>query len=156
MTDLALHWDDIALAGDLRLVDGALETDDGLRTAILISLFSDARAGDDDALPEPGADRRGWWGNAFPAVSGDAGNPLGSLLWLLERAKTTQGNLRRAEEAARNALQWLIDDQIASSVAVTVERQTSDAMERIAIRIELERPNGPARQRFDIVWEASA
>lgn len=64
MTDIALAWDNALFAADLAIEGGRLVTDDGLRTAILISLFTDARANDDDPLPEPGADRRGWWGDA--------------------------------------------------------------------------------------------
>lgn len=70
MTDIALHWDAVLNCADIALKNGALDTDDGLRTAILISLFTDARALDDDVLPAP-EDRRGWWGDAIPEIEGD-------------------------------------------------------------------------------------
>lgn len=156
MTDLALIWDNDAAAADIVLERGQLRTDEGLRTAVLLSLFTDARAANDDSLPEPDADRRGWWGNAFPAIEGDRGHELGSRLWLLDRAKTTTAVIVQARQYALEALQWLIDDQIAIAIDVTVERQKIDATEMLAIRIEIQRPDGPARQRFDFLWEASA
>lgn len=155
MTDIALIWDEVLFAGDIAVEGGALATDDGLRTAIAISLFSDARADDDDALPEPGADRRGWWGDAFPAEADDL-SELGSKFWLLARSKTTADTLRKAENYAQVALRWIVRDGIARAVAVTVERQVIDGTERLAIGVALDRPTGPARERYDFTWEASA
>ena len=62
MTDIALSWDNAAWRADIGLARGDLATDDGLRTAVLISLFTDAPARDDDPLPAPGY-RGGWWGD---------------------------------------------------------------------------------------------
>jgi phage gp46-like protein len=162
MTDLALRWDDATLSADLVLAGGALTTDDGLRTAILISLFTDARASEDAGLPEDGDDRRGWWGDQFaPDAGPDAGsagdrNRIGSLLWLLSRAKVTGANLQLARQSAEAALGWLVRDGIASRVAVEVEAQPIGGVkQRLAIGVELTRPGGPGRQRFDFTWEAS-
>lgn len=155
MTDIALIWDDENSCADLLVEGGGLATDEGLRTAILISLFTDARAADDDELPEAGADRRGWWGNAFPADDTDRAGELGSKLWLLERSKATAEALRQAEEWARAALQWIVQDRIAAGVDVQVERQDDGPTPRLALAVILDRPNGPARSRYDFVWEAS-
>ncbi len=153
MTDLALRWDAAAFTGDIALEKGALAADDGMRTAIFLSLFTDARAPDDATLPEQGSDRRGWWGSAFPQASpaGADGSELGSLLWLLRRAKITSANIALAKDYATAALQWLITDQVARSVQVDVEAQG----DRLAIGVTLDRPNGPARERYDFTWEAS-
>lgn len=153
MTDLALRWDDASFTGDLALEQGALAADDGLRTAIFLSLFTDARAPDDATLPEQGSDRRGWWGNGFPQASpaGSSSQELGSLLWLLRRAKITSANIALAKDYATAALQWLITDQVASAVHVEVEAQGN----RLSIGVTLDRPNGPARERYDFTWEAS-
>ncbi|MEZ5709735.1 MAG: phage GP46 family protein [Blastomonas sp.] len=149
MTDLALGWNADGWHGDIAVTGGALTLDMGMRTAILISLFSDARAPDGAALPEESADRRGWWGDDF----GEAGDQTGSLLWLISRAKITAQTLNQARNAALGALQWLIDDGIASRIDVTVEAQQG---QRLAIGVVLERPEGPARERHDFTWEASA
>jgi len=98
------------------LLDGAdLAKDDGLRTAILVSLFTDARAHEDDVLPANDGNRRGHWADSFNEQS------LGSRLWLLEREKSTSEVLKRAKKYAEEALQWLIDDDIAESINVTTD-----------------------------------
>ena len=70
--DICLHFDqenglfDALLSGPLADLQG----DDGLMTAVIISLFTDARAHDDDPLPDErvgvSSDRRGWWETACP------------------------------------------------------------------------------------------
>jgi phage gp46-like protein len=152
MTDAALAWNADAWFGDLAIERGAVVLDAGLRTAILISLFTDARAPADAPLPEESADRRGWWGDDFPANEARRGQ-TGSLLWLLARSKITSATINRAREYATAALAWLLADGIASRLDVQVEAQDG---QRLAIRVELDRPQGPSRELYDYVWEASA
>lgn len=149
MSDIALLWNADSFSADIAIDAGALVTDDGLRTAILISLFTDARALPDDDVPQAGSDPRGWWGDSFAARPDDA---IGSRLWLLDREKITSRTIERARDYVREALAWLIRDGVASAIDVQVEAQASD---RLAIGVVLNRPTGPARQRFDYVWEAS-
>lgn len=88
-----------------------------LESALLISLFTDARAADDDPLPDPESDiRRGWWGDGYPDTDNDQ---IGSKLWLLSREKQTETTRARAEGYARDALQWLIDDGVVKTLDVT-------------------------------------
>ena len=149
MTDIALIWSNDSFGGDLALVNGRLATDDGLRTAILISLFTDARARPDDRLPDEGADPRGWWGNAHSPVPG---RELGSRLWLLGREKLTGAVVERARAYAAEALAWLKDDGIVSALAVEAARIGNHLL---ALKVTVDRPNGPARQIYDFTWEAS-
>lgn len=118
--DLALVYDSLALDFDLALQGGDLATDSGLRSAVLVSLFTDRRAEADDPLPgAPGdTDRRGWWADAWPAVDGDR---IGSRLWLLARQKQTVDVLLRAQSYSEEALAWLIDDGVARSVQVEAQ-----------------------------------
>lgn len=164
MTDLALVWNADAMAADLLLSNGQLMTDAGMRTAILISLFTDARAADDETLPEPGSDRRGWWGDAYARDDRpDAGtardvNRIGSLLWLLSRSKITARVLSQATQACEEALAWLVRDGIASAVRVVVSAEVRIGQvmpDMLAIAVEIDRPGGPNRQRHDFTWEAS-
>lgn len=98
-------------------MDGAdLRTDSGLRAAVIYSLFTDRKAGADDALPGDSKDRRGCWQETYKDPDLDA---AGSWLWLLEGAKETQETLLRAVAYAREALQWMINRAIARSVTVT-------------------------------------
>lgn len=151
MTDIALIWSNDSFSGDIALEAGRLVTDDGLRTAIEISLFTDARAGDDDRLPDEGADPRGWWGNAFKP-SDDAPDELGSKLWLLDREKLTAANVERGRVYAADALAWLKKAGIVSSLTV---RATAIGRQMLAIAVEVDRPEGPSRDVYDFVWEAS-
>lgn len=113
--------------GRIDLVTDArgLLTEDTLRSAVLISLFTDRRAARDDALPDAQpqpsvlpANRRGWCGDALADVRGDL---YGSRLWLLDRTKQTEETRRRAIFYGEEALQWMIED--GHVVAVTVEAE---------------------------------
>jgi phage gp46-like protein len=113
------------LHGDWQFFPPDLLTDEGPETAVLLSLFTDGLAHEDDVLPDPGdADRRGWWADT-DAPEG----PIGSRLWLLAREKETAGVQQRAEFYAREALQWMIDDEVCDRIDVTatwVERGRLD------------------------------
>lgn len=151
MTDIALIWDADRFAADIVLSGGQVATDDGMRTAILISLFSDARAPAGAELPEPGADPRGWWGDAFAADAGDGAGEIGSTLWLLRRAKNLPAKVEQARQAGERALAWLVRDGIAASVQVEAEARG----QTLAIGVSTDRPSGPGRQRYDFTWDAS-
>lgn len=153
MTDIALIVSDDGRVIDVQVLDGTIVVDDGLRTAMLISLFTDARARGDDPLPHAGADRRGWWGNGFAADDDAAALPeLGSRLWLLEREKLTDAVVERARGYAAEALAWLTADGIVSALGVEAVRI---APATLGLRVVVDRPDGPARQIYDFVWNAS-
>lgn len=69
----------------LTLENGDIKQADGLDTAVIISLFTDRRALEDDATPDFTENRRGWWGDTYDAQQ----RPIGSRLWLLSREKQT-------------------------------------------------------------------
>ena len=62
-------------SNDIKIQNGILELDNGLQTAIYISLFTDRRIGEDDEIPDRSNDRRGYWGDTLED------EPLGSFLW---------------------------------------------------------------------------
>lgn len=148
MTDLALHLIDTGVGQpprfDVRLDGADLATDDGLQTAVLLSLLTDRRAEADDLLPDGGTDRRGWWADAYPDVEGDR---IGSRLWLLAREKDTATTLQRAREYAEEALAWLLEEGVARRVQVTAERVRSGVL---GLRIEIQRPTGDL---FQTAWD---
>ena len=117
MTDLAITFDaDINVLNFAASVSGGdLANDDGLKAAVLYSLFTDKRAESDDEIPDATDDRRGYWGDSVLDES------EGSHLWLLTREKQTRETLNRAEAYAREALQWLIDDGHANQIDVVGE-----------------------------------
>ena len=117
MADIATRFDGEVLAGDFAVSDGALAVDNGLTTAIVTSLFTDARARPED-LPPSESELRGWWGDTLADIQGDR---WGSRLWTLRREKQTQETRLRAREMTSEALAWLIEDEIASAVEVEAE-----------------------------------
>ena len=146
MTDIALilTQGDGDFAADVGVAGGDLIADEGLGTAVAISIFTDAPAAEDDVLPgAPGGDRRGWWGDAYAEIPGDI---TGSKLWLLERAKQTPDVLVKAKEYAQAALAWMIEDGVAASVEVT---PSFPARGQWALQVEIDKPAGP---KFSFLW----
>lgn len=141
---MALGWNTAELRGaTLLTASGALAEDDGLQTCLLLSLFLDRRARADDPLPDPASgDRRGWLGDAFADD-----DRHGSRLWLLERAKQNEETRRRAEEYAAEALDWLVEDGLASAVRISAEWL---AMGILGLRIEVDAVTGAFSQTFAI------
>ena len=145
MSDIKLDTQD-GLSFDLQMQKNDLALDDTLKTAIIIGLFTDRRVTVEE-LPDGEKDRRGWWVDAL----NDDHDQIGSQLWTLKREKVTQGVLDRAREYCEEALQWLIDDQIAESVQVATERQ---GLYQIAIGVSVKRPQDDRiKYRFGFIWE---
>lgn len=145
LADLALTWS--GLAADLSLIDTDLASDTGMETAVMLSLFTDRRAEDDD-VPSSGddADRRGWWADQFAAVEGDR---FGSRLWLLGRSKRTEEVRRRADEYCREALAWMIEDRVVQSLDI----ETELTAQALLIGVTAHRPGRePVALRFAHVW----
>lgn len=151
MSDVRTVFRDFA--GDWEVGGPSLGEDDGLETAVVLSLFTDRLAGDDDVLPS-GSDRRGWWGDTFADVPGDR---IGSRLWLLSREKVLPSVLVRAREYAKEALQWLVDDGVAREVNVVAEHVTVNAPPgTLGLQVEVVRSAEPvARFRFEVFWRGS-
>ena len=142
--DVALVYDPQAKAFDLAIAEGDLAADSSLETAVLLSLYTDRRALDEDELPDGGTDRRGWWADAY----GD--RQIGSRLWLLSREKELDSVLRRAEEYASEALAWLTEDEIAASVEVEAIHLRRGVLQLI---VRIQRGEGSAlERRYDYVW----
>ncbi len=143
--DILTTWD--LERGDWLLASPGLAEDEGLKTAIIISLFSDRRANADDVLPNETGDRRGWFGDNFAAVDGDQ---IGSRLWLLSREKQMPNVLLKAREYCVEALQWMIQDGVAKSVDVVAEVFRPGVL---AVYITISKPNGNAQQfKFENNW----
>lgn len=134
---------------DLQILNNDLANDDGLKTAIYISLFSDRRVNEEE-LPIEEKERRGHWADAL----NDTGDLLGSKLWLLKRQKITPQLLIQAKQYCEEALAWLVEDGIADEVQVVTERLE---LYQVSIEIELlRRHDGNAGQKFSFVWESVA
>ena len=135
----------------------ALELDDGLCTAVILSLFCDRRADDDTVLPQNQTDRRGWCGDEFamPAAEAprDETDAWGSHLWLCYVTKSTVDMLERARFAAWESLQWMVRSDVASQVDV-VAQWTGATSERLALRPRIFQGNAE-RPVYDVLWGTS-
>lgn len=143
---ISLAYDNIAQRADLVRASGAnLTTDEGLETAVTISLFTDARATVEDDVPE-GADLRGWWGARY---LDSTERELGSKLWLLHRQKVSEETINQAVALAREALNWMVDDGVASDVRVTATKLRANIL---VLTVEIQRPRAAAK-RWRNTWE---
>jgi len=154
--DIRISWDVGLMEGDFIFDDSIqdLESDEGLETAVIISLFTDRRAAIDDILPDPSnPDKRGWWGDlASPYIEGDQ---IGSKLWLLNREKTLESILVKAKEYAQKALAWLVDDGVAAKVSVETERQGTVGNDRLALKVKIQKYGGNQEVfNFEAQWIA--
>lgn len=113
--DTTTIWNVATGRGDWQMNGAQLATGDDLATAMLISLFTDRMVEESDTIPDGTNDPRGWWADAGQDV------PIGSRLWLLDRAKQTQETLQQAYDYINEALQWLIDDGVVAKFDVLVE-----------------------------------
>ncbi|QZA99300.1 phage GP46 family protein [Pseudomonas mandelii] len=150
MADAAMRMTESG--GELLLSGFDLARDDGLQTAVIISLFTDRRASPEQIPVElPQDDLRGYWGDIANATPSDQ---TGSLLWLLAREKQLPQILGRAQQYCREALAWMVEDLVATRVEVTAEFVAQGWM---LILVDIFRPTGsPVRYRFNYEWAAQA
>lgn len=149
MADIALLWAAGGFA-DIATAGSDLQTDDGLETALMISLFTDRRISVDEELPAGEVGRRGWWGD----IGGLPSDRIGSRLWLLSREKVLPEVIARANEYAREAVQWIVQDKVATRVEVVVE---STRFEELDIQISVFRTGGNiVKSRYSYNWQAQA
>ena len=135
--------------GDILILEDShgfadIETDDGLETVVYISLFTNARAANEDILPNQNGSRGGWWGDALENFS------LGSKLWLLSRSKTSPEVTKKARFYCYEALKWLIEEGVAHAINITVTRSGLTAL---IYEIEIIRPTQKDNEKFK--WSAN-
>jgi len=134
----------------LPVIEDPILATDGLRLAVMISLFSDRRVEAGTATPANDGDLRGWWADEFATVPGDK---IGSRLWLLDRSTGADNVEIEAQQYAAEALAWLTEDRVASRVDVVAEFDGST----LYLDVTITRPSGdPASFRFAAAWDAEA
>jgi phage gp46-like protein len=155
-TDAAGGYGDWILARDGDQVEslGGLRAEAALHTATLLSLFTDAPARPDDVLPANDGDRRGWWGDSVP-IDGEPTKPIGSRLWLLERAVLTDQTAAHAKDYAQESLATLVEQGAVASTKIEtwVDRQ----MSALFISVEHYSRTGEKTysQKFGVLWQQS-
>lgn len=125
---LALSQD----GGIIKIRGGQPEMDEGLETAVNLSLFSD---GD-------------WWGSSL----GTADEAIGSGFLAALRAPLSNQARLDVIEAARTALAWLVSSGIAASVEISA---TIPAVGRLDLSILIRQPSkAPATFRYTVNWQS--
>ena len=142
-TDAVLAADSTGLYDFSLDASGDILTEDFFDTSILMSLFCERRA---IASEMPASHlRRGWIGN-----ESTPGFEIGSKVWLYEQARLTRATLNGINSVIKEALQWMIDDNIALEVAAssTLSRNNS-----ITVEVTITRPNSKVEKRYFELWE---
>jgi len=131
---------------------GGLRAANPLATAVIMLLFTDARAETYDLRAEHRGDRRGWVGDGFDVDTAQGEAPLGSKLWIFRRHELTDlTGMEMAAEAER-ALQPLITQ--GAVVTIKTAATVNKAAGRIALRIALYGRDGREAysDQFDLLW----
>ena len=132
---------------DITVENGDLAAENGLETAVLISLFSD-RFVPEVELPENIEETRGWWGDALSTPPEDL---IGSRLWTFDRiGKINNETAIGMREAILEALQWMIDDGVAALIEVDTEVVANT---QINFDVRIFRPEGDDIP-FKFIWDA--
>jgi phage gp46-like protein len=149
--EIKISWNETNQEYDINFEDGDFENENGLTTAVLISLFTDRRATSDDDLDDP-EDLRGWWGDQVSEFEDDQ---IGSKLWLLKRASTTEKNVQKYKKFTEEALAWMVDDGVAKNIEVIATRLAYPDDDTICLDIKIFRYDGNViTYKFDDLWEA--
>ena len=143
MTDIAIEISE--LGADLVIEGDDLKLEQGLETAVIISLFSDKRVSR-QLLPEGASGQRGWWGDVLSDIESDE---IGSHFWIINRETVSYEVLNRLEEFVFRALEWMIDGGLAERIEVTSTRRD---LEIIDISVSISRLE-TEDLRFDFAWE---
>jgi phage gp46-like protein len=144
MGDIRMVFNAATFSCDFAMAGPGLVLGNELESAVLISLFTDALADPEDLLPPGQAiDRRGWWADSYE------NEQIGSKLWQVFWRQTTQDTLNWARDTALKALQWMLDDQVASDLSVDVQFLGKG---RMGIDIVITEPSGQ-RSPFSYAWQ---
>lgn len=131
----------------LKIEDGDLVSDEGLETAVMISLFSDKRVSEEE-LPTGITDRAGWWGDMFAEPATDR---TGSKIWtVLNRGKATDENIALLETEVYDSLKWMVEDGVAESVIAFAELDDDGIVQFGA---DILKPGEAESNRFGFLWD---
>ena len=149
-SDIKLIWDNDTQEADIDFGDEDLVRENGLESAVIMSLFTDRRAKEDDTLDDKN-DKRGWWGDRLDVDAND--DKIGSRIWLLERSKTTNQTIVKLKEYILEALDWMVEDGVAMKVDAEVERQGDPGNDRLAFSVTIYKIDGNNETyKFDDLW----
>lgn len=164
--DAPALWDTawFGTMGDWRLAlpydqenPGGLTATAGLFTAAAICLFTDLRVPPSHTLAWlADGDPRGWHGDGSDVRADLGETPLGSLLWLLERAPMVIGGVRVetwAQQLAAEALQTLVDQGMVAKIVTAAA--ADQATGHLYLQVGMFGANGAQvyDQQFELLWQ---
>jgi len=145
MGDFSIVQSETDLSYDIDFQGIDFVIDEGLETSMIVSLFTDRRV-EQEELPATETGKRGFWGDTLEDTE------TGSKLWLLDREKQTNNNLRRARDFTSQALQIYLDENVAREINVDT---SYPRISFLRIDVEFIKPTGEeVFFRFDKNWEA--
>lgn len=151
---IVLVWDNRSSTADIKRDGGPIVVSDSLETAVILSLFC-FRTRELVGVPLPGQERRGYWADAF-RQNDRFGSGLWQLLVSQGDGSTRRGGGKINEEVmelAKNeilsALDWMIEDGVASKVECDVQRFDLD---RLLFETRITKADG---ERYTEQWDAT-
>jgi phage gp46-like protein len=149
---------DFALAapGANTLNVGGLQSIAALGTAVYLLLFTDVYCPPEHPLAFlAGPDKRGWWGDGVDVRTDLGEKPLGSLLWLLERAPLVAAGVpieQWAQTLATDALAVLLSQGAVAKIDVAAA--VNPALSRVELSVQIYGRDGAGAfsGKFFVVW----
>lgn len=117
---------------------------DGFESAIMVSVFSDRRANEDE-VADP-IKRRGWIGDLVSDVPDDR---HGSGLWLYEQRRLDPRTVVGLRLEAEASLRWMIQEGLVKSVSASVAAHPDKRSTNLTIAI-VETDGGQSKRAFVI------
>ena len=113
------------------IIDLDSEEGDEILTALILSLFTDARATEEEweQVRDWENSKRGYWGDKLSSDFMGSG----SKLWLLRRSPTDEATRERARTYVKEALRWMVDDGLLSSIESDVSWAGDDLMIKVTV-----------------------
>jgi phage gp46-like protein len=154
-TDFVCDWA-LAGPGTNTLNVGGLQAVAELGTAVYLCLFTDAYVPTDHPLYYlADGDNRGWWGDGIDVEANLGEGPLGSYLWLLERAPLVAAGVGIEQWAQTFAAAALAPLQAQGAVVqIVTSAVVNTQMSRVELSVQLYGRNGTLAfdRRFDLAW----
>lgn len=115
--------------GEVRVVNGSLALDDGLSTAVYLSLFGGNSS--DDGTDSTSSEQ--YWGNRLETEPARILRP--EMHALIKAHPLTSSSLLRIEQAGARDLAWLVDQGLADAIVV---EGSILGVDRLAIEVKIQ------------------
>jgi phage gp46-like protein len=132
---------------------GGLQAQHPIISAVIMCLFTDARADLRQLRFEHGGDRRGWPGDGVSLFADE--RAFGSTLWAYRRYELTDTTAAEIAAEAKSALQPLLDEQLVVRIDVSAEVLKPQGQIRLAIDLYGRDGRKVYAAQFDPLWRTT-